>query len=648
LLLLRSRVVIENIQPSVDAGQFPVKRIVGDEVRVTADIHADGHDHLAAILKIRQKGQATWTVTPLRPLPNDVWEGSFVVSHMGDYEYTLEAWVDRFSTWHAGLLKKIEASQDIAEDLLEGAALVDAAAANATGPQASFLKEQSRLVRAAQKAPRTATAALFDGLLAPMAAFGERGTPTVYDPALKLNVERERARFGAWYEFFPRSAGATAERSATFREAEARLGGISALGFDVVYLPPVHPIGKSFRKGPNNATRHNPGDPGSPWAIGSAEGGHKAIHPELGTLDDFDRFVAAAHRKNLEIALDLAFQCSPDHPYVHEHPEWFRHRPNGAIKYAENPPKKYEDIYPLDFEGAAWESLWKELCDVVLFWVDHGVTIFRVDNPHTKPYRFWEWLIQQVRAKHPEIIFLAEAFTRPKVMAQLAKGGFSQSYSYFTWRTTKPELTTYFTELTQGPEREYMRPNLFANTPDIFHAFLQTGGRPGFLIRLFLAATLGASYGIYGPPFELCEANAIPGTEDYQDSEKYQIRVWDLDRPGNIKDWIKKINGIRHAQPALQTDHPLRFVESSNEHLIAYVKTTPAGTHPLLTLVNLDPQQPHDGWVRFLPPGLASDATYEVHDLLSDARYVWHGDWNYIRLDPQVCPAHIFAFEALP
>jgi starch synthase (maltosyl-transferring) len=475
-------------------------------------------------------------------------------------------------------------------------------------------------------------------------AVGDEREGAVESPVLRVRVDRERARFGAWYEMFPRSAGDDPMRSATLREAAARLPDVAAMGFDVVYLPPIHPIGVTHRKGPNNALVAAPGDPGSPWAIGAAVGGHTAVEPALGTLADFDAFVRVARAHRLEVALDLAFQCSPDHPWVREHPEWFPRRPDGTIRCAENPPHTFEDIYFFDFESAAWRALWDALRDVVLFWVKRGVRILRVDNPHTKPFRFWEWLIADVQRVHPDVIFLAEAFTRPKIMRQLSKGGFTQSYTYFTWRHTKAELVEYFTELTQTDVREYLRPNLFANTPDVLHDYLQRGGRAAFQIRLVLAATLGASYGIYGPPFELCEADAIPGTEEYRDSEKYQVRMWDRDRPGNIRDLVTRVNHARHEHRALQFDHRLRFHEVDDERLLAYSKTTPDLASAVLVVVNLDPHRAAEGWLH-LPLdelGLAADAPYEMRDLLGDARYVWRGSRNWVRLDPAVAPAHVF------
>jgi starch synthase (maltosyl-transferring) len=652
------------VLPEIDAGRFPIKRTVGEAVDVTAHVHADGHDVLVVRLRHRSAGDParTWTELPMEPLANDEWHASFLVEEMGTHEYTVEAWVDRFLSWRHGLAIKARAGIDVSTELLEGAALVSAAAQRCghlstptrrssqrvPADAAQALDDRAQLEEAAamlggdSEPSVRASVALDDRLLDLMTRHADRSLASVYPRVLRVVVDRVRARFSAWYEMFPRSWGPSPTRSATFQEAAEHLKNVAALGFDVVYLPPIHPIGSSFRKGRSNALVAAPGDPGSPWAIGSADGGHKAVEPGLGTLADFDAFVAAAHRHGLEVALDLAYQCSPDHPYVKAHPEWFRHRPDGTIKYAENPPKKYQDIVPFDFESPAWQSLWDELLDVVRFWIGHGVHIFRVDNPHTKPYPFWEWLIAEIRREHPETIFLAEAFTRPKVMGYLAKLGFTQSYSYFTWRNTKEELEEYFTELTATDLREFMRPNLFANTPDILHAFLQTGGPAAFRIRQVLAGTLGASYGIYSG-FELCENRAIPDSEDYVDSEKYQIRHWDWDRPGHIKDLVAAINRIRREHAALQFDRGLRFHETDNPQILAYSKTSPDGADCVLIVVNLDPINPQHGWIRVAPAvlGAAELSPYDVRDLLTEAEYVWHGDRHYVRLDPAEAPAHI-------
>jgi starch synthase (maltosyl-transferring) len=487
---LPSRVIIEAVRPEIDGGRFPIKRTVGEEVVVTADIHADGHDALAAVLCYRSVQAAHWEETPMAEMGNDRWIGRFTVRALGRYEYRLQGWVDRFASWRRDLAKKVEASDDVAGDLLEGAALLAEAARRASGADAEWLRKEAVLLGRGDDLPARVQRALAPALASVMSRYPDRSHAFTYDRVLDIVVARERARHGAWYEVFPRSCAFEPGRHGTLEDCTRRLNYIAAMGFDVVYLPPIHPIGTSFRKGPNNSLDAGPNDPGSPWAIGSREGGHEAVHPELGTLADFDRLVAAGRDLGLEIALDIAFQCSPDHPYAREHPEWFRHRPDGSIKYAENPPKKYQDIYPLDFECADWQSLWQELRSVVLFWIGHGVRIFRVDNPHTKPSRFWDWLIREIHETHPDTIFLSEAFTRPKVMHHLAKSGFSQSYTYFTWRNTKTELTDYFTELTQSDAREYLRPNLFVNTPDILPEHLQYGGPPAFQARLVLAATL--------------------------------------------------------------------------------------------------------------------------------------------------------------
>ena len=593
----RLRLMIENLRPRVDEGRYPAKRALGERIEILADIFTDGHDRISAVLRHRVEGEGAWAETAMEPLANDLWRASFVAQRIGFYEFTVEAWVDRFGSWATELKKKCDAGQDVRSELLEGAAMLRAAATRARGVEREWIEQQARLLES-DAAPETCVElALGSELAATMTRLADRTEACLHDRVLRVRVDRERARFGAWYEMFPRSAGNDPARGATLREAEARLPEIAAMGCDIVYLPPVHPIGRTHRKGANNALTARPGDTGSPWAIGAREGGHKAVAPELGTLADFEHFVATAQEFGLEIALDIAFQCSPDHPYVREHPEWFRHRPDGSIKYAENPPKKYQDIYPFDFECEDWRGLWEELKSVVLFWVERGVEVFRVDNPHTKPFRFWEWLIAEVQCEHPGTVFLAEAFTRPKVMKALAKLGFTQSYTYFTWRNTCGELTEYLTELTQTDVRDYMRPNLFANTPDILHEYLQYGGRPAFQIRLALAATLGASYGIYGPAFELCEARAVPGTEEYQDSEKYQVRVWKRDDPAHIRDFITRVNQARRANPALQYDQRLRFHGSDNHQILFYSKSTPDLLNIVLVAVSLDPHHLQEGWV---------------------------------------------------
>jgi starch synthase (maltosyl-transferring) len=661
----RRRVIVEHVRPEIDAGRFPIKRTVGESVRVTAWIHADGHDILAAVLRSRPvpdgETAGAWSERPMRPLGNDEWTAEFVIDRQCSYEYTVLGWIDRFETWRHGLDAKVNAQQDVTSELLEGAALVRATAerarANGAPDDARWLDAQADIIEGPSETLERARVGLDEPLAIIARRLPDLTHAVTYERVLTVAVDRERARFGAWYEMFPRSWGPDPTRSATFRESEAHLPRVAAMGFDVVYLPPIHPIGKSFRKGRGNSLTPAPDDPGSPWAIGSEAGGHKAVEPGLGTLDDFDHFVGEARRLGLEIALDIAFQCSPDHPYVREHPEWFRHRPDGTIKYAENPPKKYQDIYPLDFECEAWPALWQELKSVIEFWIGHGVLIFRVDNPHTKPYRFWEWLIREIRVDHPDAIFLAEAFTRPKLMYYLAKLGFTQSYTYFTWRNTKEELVEYFSELTGTEAAEFFRPNLFANTPDILHAYLQKGGPPAFRLRLILAAALGATYGIYSG-FELCEGRAVAGSEEYLDSEKYQYRHWDWQHPDNISDLVTAINRIRRDHPALHRNEGLRFCLTDNPDLVAFCKVSSDGADVILVIVNVDYQRMQHGFVQvpldLLAPSQDAlltppqDAAYEVVDLIDGVRYTWRGERNYVRLDPTGRVAHVLQLPAAP
>ena len=644
---LQRRVVIEGVHPEVDAGRFAIKRTVGEDVVVGADIFVDGHDTLAAALLYRKRGEVDWLEVPMEPLGNDRWQGRFRVEELAPYEYTVEAWVDRFGSWRHEVSKKFGAGQDLKSELLEGAVLVRDAllrAPEAADDDHRVLSETAAVLGDETVGqPERVASALAVAVQTAIAQYVDRSMATRYARELQVIVERERARFGAWYEMFPRSSGSDPDRSGSFRDAEERLPYIASMGFDVLYLPPIHPIGKAFRKGRNNTLDPGPDDVGSPWAIGAETGGHDAVEPSLGTIADFDRFVLAAKRRGLEIALDLAYQASPDHPYVKEHPAWFRQRPDGTIKYAENPPKKYQDIYPINFESAEWQALWIELKRIVEFWIGHGVTIFRVDNPHTKPFRFWEWALADIKRQHPDTIFLSEAFTRPKVMRYLAKSGFSQSYTYFTWRNAKDELVEYFTELTRTDVREYMRPNLFANTPDILHEYLQHGGRPAFQVRLILAATLGASYGIYSG-YELCENVPVkPGSEEYLDSEKYQVRLRDYDNPGSLSELIGRINAIRREHPALHRDRGLRFHQTDNPHIMCYSKRSLDGSDLVLIVVNLDAHHMQHGFVQ-LPLhewGLSADASLEVLDLISTERYYWRGEWNYVRLDPQARVGHI-------
>jgi starch synthase (maltosyl-transferring) len=641
------RPAIEGVQPCVEGGRFPIKRTVGESVWVTAAVHADGHDILSAAVLYRPLDKKRWDESPLEPLGNDEWRGEFIITHLEPYRYTVQAWVNSFLTWQADLIKRFDAGQDLAMELLVGAGIVQDAAGRAKGTDGRRLNEFSAKLKSssggeAQMAVDLATNAELSALTV---KYADRSRATTYDLELSVNVERERARFSSWYEMFPRSCTGDPARHGTFRDCIGRLEYIAGMGFDILYLPPIHPIGRTERKGKNNALQPLPEDVGSPWAIGSDEGGHKAIHPHLGTLEDFRALLGEAKKRGIEVALDLAYQCSPDHPYAKEHKEWFRLRPDGSVQYAENPPKKYQDIYPLFFESDAAGALCQELKSVVLYWIAQGVRIFRVDNPHTKPYPFWEWLIREIRNEHPEVIFLGEAFTRPKVMYRLAKLGFTQSYTYFTWRNTKRELTEYFTELTQSDVREFFRPNLWPNTPDILPEHLQTGGRPAFLSRLILAATLGANYGIYGPAFELCENRPIhPGSEEYLDSEKYQIRAWDLGHRDSLKDTITRLNRARRENAALQKDTGLRFHAVDNDQLIAYSKVTEDLSDIILVVVNLDPHHTQAGWVEvpLQEFQIGEGQTYQVRDLLTDTAWLWQGARNYVELNPQVMPGHVF------
>ncbi len=641
----RRRVVIERVVPEIDEGRFPIRRVTGETVTVEADVFADGHDHLTCVLLFRQPGDSGWSERPMEPLGNDRWRSRFIVRETGQYSYTVRAWVDEFGTWQDALARKVEAGQDVAVELLIGAQIIGAVAARADAEEGERLSAWVEAIREGAHPQAILDATLDDTIAAIARRHPDPAAVVSYHRELAIEVERPRARFSTWYEMFPRSASPRPGRHGTFKDCIARLPYIAGMGFDVLYLPPIHPIGRTFRKGRNNTPDARSRDPGSPWAIGSEEGGHTAIHPQLGTLEEFHALVAAAADHGIEIALDLAFQCSPDHPWVREHPEWFQHRPDGTLQYAENPPKKYQDIYPFHFGGEAWQSLWEGLKEVVLYWVRQGVRIFRVDNPHTKPFPFWEWLIAEVRRQHPEVIFLSEAFTRPKVMYRLAKIGFTQSYTYFAWRNTKWELTEYFTELTQAAPREFFRPNLWPNTPDILNEYLQLGGRGAFIARLVLAAMLGANYGIYGPAFELIEERARePDSEEYLDSEKYQLRHWNIEDPRSLRPFIARINRIRRENPELQSDRSLRFHQIDNDNLICFSKRAEEEHGGLLVVVNLDPHRTQAGWTNLALDelGVSSDETYQVNDLLTGARYLWHGSRNYVELDPHTVPAHVF------
>ena len=637
-------VVIENLQPLLDGGHYPIKRILGEDLGVEADIFKDGHDVVAAVLKWRVVGKRAWRETPMNFVDNDRWRGVCTLYDEAIHEYTVEAWTDTFRSWQSEFEKKFEAGvSDLRSEAMEGAAIVEAAAKRARNRT-----DRERLLEFSEQISKGANSEVYAVAQSPelevlMATYPDRSDATQYGPAPRVIVDRPAALFGAWYEFFPRSAEGVDDRGSTFRDCLPRLDDAKAMGFDVIYLPPIHPIGHTNRKGRNNSLTCEPGDPGVPWAIGSEAGGHKAVEPSLGTLADFDWFQKEVRKRGMEVALDFALNCSPDHPYVKEHPEWFYRRPDGTIKYAENPPKKYEDIYPLNFRCENWRELWAEIKSIVLFWADRGVRIFRVDNPHTKPVAFWEYLITGVRDKYPDTIFLSEAFTRPKLMKALTKAGFNQSYTYFTWRNSKRELIEYFTELTQTEMSEYFRPNLWPNTPDILPFVLQEGGRAAFMIRVLLAATLSPLYGIYSG-YELCENEALPGREEYLDSEKYQFKERDWNAKGNIKNWITRLNRIRKQNRALQLYTNLRFYPAENDAILFYGKMTAARDNIILVAVNLDPHRKQNSFVdvpieQF---GQMESDEYRVQDLLSGTTYTWRGRRNYVELDPNIQPAHIF------
>lgn len=644
----QQRVIIENIKPQINCGQFPVKRVINDFVKVEADIYCDSHDVLSAEVLYKYHDEAEWHTVEMSYVINDRWAARFKVSQLGTYNYSVRGWVDHFKSWHRDILKKIEAETDYETDLLVGASIIKRSLENydnIPAVEVDFLREVIEEFSGKTGRPETKISTIIDhSLWDVLIKYPVKDHITTWPDEFRVTVERSRANFSSWYEVFPRSLGVSGQHG-TFNDVIDFLPYVAEMGFDVLYLPPIHPIGKTKRKGKNNSVTAQSDDPGSPWAIGGEEGGHKAIHPELGTMADFTNLIEKSSEKGIEIAMDMAFQCSPDHPYVREHPEWFRHRPDGSLQYAENPPKKYEDIYPLNFETDDWQNLWEELKNVFLFWMDKGVKIFRVDNPHTKSLRFWGWVISELKQVYPDAIFLAEAFTRPKVMYQLAKRGFTQSYTYFSWRNTKYDLTTYCNELVKTEVRDFFRPNFWPNTPDILPEYLQVSQRTGFIQRLALAATLSSNYGIYGPAFELMENAPIePGKEEYLNSEKYEIKQWNINQPNNLSKVIARINKIRRENKALQNTHSLRFHDINNEALVCYSKSSDDLSNIILVVVNLDPHHTHSGWITFPLKqfGMEPHTSFQVQDLMSGAFYLWNGEQNYVEIDPGIMPVHIF------
>jgi starch synthase (maltosyl-transferring) len=645
--VFKGRVQIERVTPSVDCGRYAAKAIVGDRVIVGADVFREGHELVAAVIQYRGPSHTEWREEPLRLDNNDRWYGAFPVNNIGPWQYRIVAWTDHYGSWLDGIRKKYKAGQvDLDVDLEEGARLLERR--QAPEPAKHILREAAVLLRSNIPLAVRITAASDPSVLHLLEAYPERLDATT-SAELPLWVDREAARFSAWYEMFPRSEGATETQSGTFADAAKRLPAIAEMGFDVVYLPPIHPIGQSFRKGRNNTLQALPADPGVPWAIGSAQGGHTTIHPDLGTIDDFDDFVAEARRYGLEVALDFAIQTSPDHPWVREHPEWFKHRPDGSIQYAENPPKRYQDTYPIDFDTSDLDNLCNELKAILEHWIGHGIKVFRVDNPHTKPLPFWEWLITEIHREHPDVLFLSEAFTRPKMMYTLAKLGFSQSYTYFAWRNTKAELVDYLTELTRTEVVDFFRPNFWPNTPDILTSYLQNGGPSAFKIRLVLAALACPAYGLYSG-YELCENVAVmPGSEEYRDSEKYQYRPRDWNRADSLAPFITKINKIRAKHAVFREMRNLWFHHIGNDEILCFSKTELDRTNPILVVVNLDPHHTQDAmtWLDLWQLGLEDAGPYEAYDLITDTAYIWHGPQNYVRLDPSYEPAHVFKLRAL-
>lgn len=649
------RVVIERITPELDGGRFPIKAVPGDTIAVEADIFLDGHDKLAARLLYKHTDDPDWREVPMVFIDNDRWGASFSVEKQGIYTYTVEGWVDHVASWRHEITLKATAGQLVTSELKAGVAYLEQLVQQAEGDDKATLERSITLFKTASEGaedPYDESIQLiqsesFEQLIK---RHPDRHHPARYSRDLIVDVDRPKAGFSTWYCLFPRSAALEPDENGqpvhgTFRDVEKLLPRLESLGFDVLYLPPIHPIGQAFRKGKNNNVVAEPGEPGVPYGIGSELGGHTAIHPELGTLDDFKHLIAIARNHGMEVAMDLAIQVSPDHPWAKNHPEWFKKRPDGTIQYAENPPKKYQDIYPVYFETDDWKELWLEMKEIMLTWASWGVRIIRVDNPHTKPFQFWEWLISEVKKQYPDLIFLSEAFTKPKVMRQLAKRGFAQSYTYFTWRNTKHELQEYLTELTQSEMKYYYRPNFWPTTHDINPHVLQSGHEPQFLIRYLLAATLSSNYGIYGPSFELLEHVPFPGKEEYLNSEKYEIRHWEWNRTNRLTYLIGLVNRLRRENPALQSTNNLTFCRIDDDALMAYLKVT--ASNRLLMVINTDAYNRRAGMVQ-VPTwqlGIGDDQEYAVHDLLTGAIYTWKGQWNYVELDPYHLPMHLFRIE---
>jgi starch synthase (maltosyl-transferring) len=643
LLQEKQRVIITNVLPQIRNRSNPAKGTLNEELLISADIFADGNDELSASVLIKHSTERRWIEYMMEFQSNDHWIFNFIPGKTGGYHFKIQAWINHFATWQRRLTKKLNAQQPLEMEMQIGVQLVEQLLESFSKKESSILKHWCSTLANEEQMEKAYALALDEQVTALMLKYRDSAQVRVYPETLEIEVERQKAGFSAWYELFPRSTSESKELHGNFQDVKNILPRIASMGFDVLYLPPIHPIGKLKRKGKNNSLQATDDDPGSPWAIGSDEGGHKSIHPQLGTIKDFTSLVKAANELEIELALDIAFQCAPDHPYVKQHPEWFKWRPDGTVQYAENPPKRYEDILPFNFETDDWQNLWKELKSIIDFWIKNGVSIFRIDNPHTKSFGFWEWLIASVRKEHPNVIFLAEAFTRPRIMEHLAMIGFSQSYTYFTWRTTKQEIETYMKELTSPEMRSYFRPNFWPNTPDILTNELVHGGENMHIIRLLLAATLSSNYGIYGPVYEFAIAEASPEKEEYHDNEKYEIKNWDWNRETRIREIITLVNTIRKENIALQTTWNIQFAETSNEKIICYVKADFKTNNYLIIAINLDPHHTQNAIVKIplKQLGLPPDATYQVKDLLSQDEYEWHGEQNYVQLNPYDMPAHI-------
>lgn len=644
----RKRAVIEHVKPEVDGGEFPARRVVNEKVIVSADVFADGHDVVKAAILHRKKGAKKWSESPMHFLINDRWEGYFRPDQEGWYEYTVMGWVDHFSSWRKGIKLKFEANQNVSVDLQIGVDMIKNARQRASDQEhQQKLDNWLDFMSNSESQAAIVTLAMSDEVNNLMNILVDKSDAATYSKNLLLEVERKKALFSSWYELFPRSASMEPDKHGTFKDVENLLPEVAKMGFDVLYLPPIHPIGTAFRKGKDNAPEAKPGEPGSPWAIGSSEGGHKAIHSELGTLEDFKNLIHKASEHGLEMAIDIAFQCSQDHPYVKEHPQWFKWRPDGTVQYAENPPKKYQDVLPINFENDDWQNLWKELKSVFDYWIEQGVHIFRVDNPHTKSFRFWRWCIAEIKKEHPEIIFLAEAFTRPRVMERLAKIGFNQSYTYFTWRNSQHDFIQYLNELTRTDMRDFFRPNFWPNTPDILPESLQFANEAGFITRLVMAATLSSNFGIYGPAFEFMENIPHPAREEYINNEKYEIKNWDWFKNTRIKEVISLVNRIRKENAALQTTWNIYFAEMQNDQLLCYGKTDDDKDNKIFVAVNLDNTYTQGSWIKLpvIEMNIDPNRPYIMNDLLTGSKYTWNGEWNYVELNPHILPVHIFKVE---